>query len=216
MTDQNRQKANRRTITRLFVVAGIMFGFGYALVPLYDLICDVTGLNGKTGRTSLEQFANVNDGRRDGIQREVTVEFTTHASSGLPWEFRPLKNKMKVKLGVPTVALFYARNTSAETITGQAIPSVAPNRAAPHFKKTECFCFSKQTLKAGEAKEMPVQFVINPKLSKEVDTITLAYAFFNADKDSAKKYGGTPGEEPANQNAHAHHAGHDGEHDHKL
>jgi len=216
MTDQNIQKANRRTITRLFVVAGIMFGFGYALVPLYDLICDVTGLNGKTGRTSIEQSVAAQSGDQNGIQREVTVEFTTHASTGLPWEFRPLKNKMKVKVGVPTVAMFYAKNTSVETITGQAIPSVAPSRAAPHFKKTECFCFSQQTLKAGEAKDMPVQFVINPRLSAEVDTITLAYSFFNANKDSAKKYGGTPGEEPANLNAHAHHASHDGEHDHKM
>ena len=187
MTDQNIQKANRRTITRLFIVAGIMFGFGYALVPLYDLICDVTGLNGKTGRTSIEQSVAAQAGDQNGIQREVTVEFTTHASTGLPWEFRPLKNKMKVKLGVPTVAMFYAKNTSGETITGQAIPSVAPSRAAPHFKKTECFCFSQQTLKAGEAKEMPVQFVINPRLASEVDTITLAYSFFNANKDSAKK-----------------------------
>ena len=216
MTDQNIQKANRRTITRLFVVAGIMFGFGYALVPLYDLICDVTGLNGKTGRTSIEQSVAAQSGDQNGIQREVTVEFTTHASTGLPWEFRPLKNKMKVKVGVPTVAMFYAKNTSVETITGQAIPSVAPSRAAPHFKKTECFCFSQQTLKAGEAKEMPVQFVINPKLSSEVDTITLAYSFFNANKDSAKKYGGTPGEESVNHNAHAHHASHDGGHDHKM
>ena len=153
MTEQNINKANRRTITRLFVVAG----FGYALVPLYDLICDVTGLNGKTGRTTLEESIGTQAGDQNRIQREVTVEFTTHASSGLPWEFRPLKNKMKVKVGVPTVAMFYARNTSPETITGQAIPSVAPSRAAPHFKKTECFCFSQQTLNAGEAKEMPVQ-----------------------------------------------------------
>lgn len=210
MTDV--KKANSRTVKRLFVVAGIMFGFGYALVPLYDLICDVTGLNGKTGQTTLEQAASDNDA--SAVAREITVEFTTHASSGLPWEFRAVKHKMKVNVGEPAVAMFYAKNTSGETITGQAIPSVAPNRAAPHFKKTECFCFTQQTLKAGEARAMPVQFVINHKLDPEVEVITLAYSFFNADKNSAKKYGG----QPADQTTHDHHVHmkHDDGHERNL
>lgn len=207
MADKSVQQANTRTVKRLFVVAGIMFGFGYALVPLYDLICDVTGLNGKTGQTTLEKAISENEA--DAVEREITVEFTTHASSGLPWEFRAMKHKMKVKVGQPTVAMFYAKNTSSETITGQAIPSVAPSRAAPHFKKTECFCFTQQTLKSGEEKEMPVQFVVNSKLDPEVEVITLAYSFFNADKNSAKKYGG----EPAEHTTHDHHAHMNHKHD---
>ncbi|MDH5633404.1 MAG: cytochrome c oxidase assembly protein [Gammaproteobacteria bacterium] len=231
MTDQSNQnndsvrQANSRTVKRLFVVAVIMFGFGYALVPLYDLICDVTGLNGKTGRTTLEQVAarqQVDAAATDTAtdSREVVVEFMSHTSTGLPWEFRPMSKKMTVKIGQPAVAMFYARNTSGDTITGQAIPSVSPNKAGPHFKKTECFCFSQQTLKPGEEKEMPVQFVINSKLDPEVKVVTLSYSFFNAEKDSAKKYGGEPGEAPANHNSHEHHAHsqqqHEAGQDHKL
>lgn len=182
----NPATANKRTLVKLSLVAVAMFGFGYALIPLYDLLCDITGINGKTGRTDAVAAAKADV----DTSRWVTVEFTGQSTSGLPWEFKPMQHKMKVHPGETVVAMYYARNTSNEVITGQAIPSVVPNRAAPHFKKTECFCFTQQTLQPGESKEMPVRFVVNAKLPQMVETITLSYAFFNTDKVSAKKYGG--------------------------
>lgn len=186
MTEEKTRRANKRLIGVLATVAVLMFGFGYVLVPLYDLLCEVTGLNGKTGKTDI---VAAEDQQQD-VTRLVTVEFTGHTDTGLPWEFRALQKKMQVTPGKLMVAKYYARNTSNETITGQAVPSVAPNRAASHFKKVECFCFSKQTLKPGEAKEMTIRFIVDSRLAKEVDTITLSYAFFNTDKVSARKYGG--------------------------
>jgi cytochrome c oxidase assembly protein subunit 11 len=178
-----------------------MFGFGYALVPLYDVLCQVTGLNGKTGRAEAEPRAAVSD-------RVVTVEFMGNATSGLPWEFRPLTKRLDVRLGETMEVKYYVRNLTQDTITGQAIPSVAPGLVATQFKKIECFCFSQQTLKPGEAREMPVRFVIDPEIDRSVHTITLSYAFFNTDKASAARYGG----EANTTAAHAdhHHGAHGG------
>ena len=204
---QNLKRVNRRTLLRLGVVAIAMFGFGYALVPLYDLICDITGLNGKTGRVDA---ANVQAAEVDQ-SRWITVEFTGHTTSGLPWEFRPLQKKMRVHPGETAVANYYVSNNTDETITGQAVPSVVPGRAAPYFKKIECFCFSQQTLAPREAKEMPVRFVVDAKISSRVDTITLSYAFFNTDKASAKKYGGdSMAVNHDGHHVHAHQAAPDG------
>ena len=124
--------------------------------------------------------------------------------SGLPWEFRPLQNSMRVHPGLPAVAHYQARNGSAENITGQAVPSVAPNAAASHFRKLECFCFTQQTLKGGESRRMPVQFVVDPALPRNITTVTLSYAFFNADRVSARKSGGAPAE-PAGVQVHEQH-----------
>lgn len=198
MSRQKAEHDNRRVSLKLAGVALGMFVFGYALVPLYDVICDVTGLNGKTGRAE----ATV----RDKVDRDrwVTVEFTGNSMSGLPWEFRSLQKSMRVHPGEVAIAYYEARNTAGEAITGQAVPSVAPNRAATHFKKIECFCFSQQLLKAGENRKMPVRFVVSTDLPKEVGTVTLSYAFFNADQLSAKKYGGSAPEVAS----HEHHTDH--------
>lgn len=177
----------KRTVIKMALVAVGMFAFGYALVPLYDWACDAMGLNGKTGRL---EAAAVSDS--DPSARTVTVEFTGHTNSGLPWEFRPMTKRMDVRVGDTVVVNYYVRNTTAETITGQAVPSVAPSRAAPYFKKIECFCFTQQELKPGEGREMPVRFTVLPDIAPEVQTITLSYAFFNTDKASARKYGGEP------------------------
>ena len=143
--------------------------------------------------------------------RWITVEFTGHTTSGLPWEFRPLQKKMRVHPGETAVANYYVRNNTDEPITGQAVPSVVPGRAAPYFKKIECFCFSQQTLAPREAKEMPVRFVVDAKISSRVDTITLSYAFFNTDKASAKKYGGdSMAVNHDGHHVHAHQAAPDG------
>ena len=185
------KQSNKKSLRVMIVVVALMFGFGYALVPLYDLLCDITGLNGKTGRISatevnrditlaVTQHFSLKD-------RWVTVQFISNTGPGLPWEFRPLVNKVRVRPGEQTVVEFVVRNTSNETITGQAVPSVVPSRAARHFKKIECFCFSNQQLKPGETKKMPVRFVVEPKLDKRVDTIVLSYMFFNTDKESVKR-----------------------------
>jgi len=179
---QGTEKANRRTGWRLALVVVGMFAFGYALVPLYSVICQVTGLNGKTGR------ADAVDAPVDN-SRWVTVQFTGSTMNGLPWQFKPLQNSVRVHPGEVAEIYYEARNPTKEIITGQAVPSLAPNEAALHFKKIECFCFTHQTLKPGESRKMPVRFFIEPSLAKSVSTVTLSYSFFNVDQASAKKYG---------------------------
>lgn len=172
-------RASRRTAAKLFAVALAMFGFGYALVPLYEVACQVLGINGKTGR--VEAAAGVVD-----TSRTIRVEFTGQVMAGLPWEFRPMVKHLEVHPGETVVVNYYARNTALEAIVGQAVPSVAPSRAAPYFKKIECFCFTRQELQAGEGVEMPVQFTVMPDVGPDVHTITLSYAFFNADTGGAR------------------------------
>ena len=197
---KNLVKANRRLAVKLGIVTLAMFGFGYALAPMYDLMCQAFGLNGKTGRLEAQAAA----AKPVDVSRTVTVEFTGLATTGLPWEFEPMTRKLEVHPGEPQEVKYYVRNTGNETITGQAVPSVAPGVTAAHFKKIECFCFSQQTLKPGEAREMPVRFVVDPALDKNVQTITLSYTFFNTDKAQAKRYGG----EALAQSGHGDHAHH--------
>jgi cytochrome c oxidase assembly protein subunit 11 len=182
---ENRQasleQANRRTSKKLFVVAILMFGFGFALIPLYSVLCKVTGMNGKTD-TVVALPTTVD------TSRTITVEFTGLANSGLPWNFKPVQNEIKVHPGEVRVVKFIARNYSAEKITGRAMPSVAPNRSARYFKKLDSFNFTPQTLAAGETKEMPVRFYVDTKLPKGVDRITLSFTFFNQDGESSAKY----------------------------
>lgn len=177
----------------MVVIAVFMFGFGYfVLVPLYDYLCEITGLNGKTGRLDTAQgnttmaysVADV----FGGDNRWVTVQFTSSMGKGLPWEFKPLVSKMRVRLGEQNIAYYTAHNNSSETITGQAVPGVVPGRAARYFKKVECFCFTKQVLKPGETKKMPIRFVVQKGLDKRVEFVVLSYTFFNTDKASTKKY----------------------------
>lgn len=194
---QQRAHANKRLAWKLALVVVGMFGFGFAMWPMYIVLCDITGLNGKTGKLEADAVAAVKTDRA----RTVTVQFTGLATSGLPWEFRPLTKKLDVHPGELIEVRYYVRNTSDETITGQAIPSVAPGRSAEHFKKIECFCFTQQTLKSREAREMPVRFMVEPGLAREVEEITLAYTFFNTDKTSAQKYGGSASQD----HTHAHH-----------
>ncbi len=183
MTTDVRQ-ANRRTLRKLVLVVIGMFGFGYALVPLYNVFCDLTGLRlTDQGRSTVA--AVVDEVDKD---RWVTVVFTGNAMSGLPWEFKPKQTSIRVHPGEATDAIYVVRNLAAEPIAGQAVPSVTPLKATSHFKKTECFCFTRQELQAGEVMEMPLRFVVDPDLPEDVTTVTLSYAFFNADKVSSKKY----------------------------
>ena len=165
-----------RTAKKLFVFAIAMFGFGYAMVPLYDVFCDVTGINGKTGEISQsEAKAGVVD-----TDRLVTVEFDTNVNNALPWKFKAENYKMEVHPGEIATAVFIAENESDRSIVGQAIPSVAPSQASLFFNKTECFCFTQQVLAPGERKEMIVRFVVDSKLPKKISTMTLSYTFFEA------------------------------------
>lgn len=162
---------------KLAVFALLMFGFGYALVPLYNVFCDITGLNGKTGEIEL---SSVKDLLID-YDRIITVEFDTNVNSELPWKFQPKYRHMKVHPGEINEAVFVAVNLSDVAVTGQAVPSVAPQQASLFFNKTECFCFTRQTLAPHETKEMIVRFVVGTDLPKKISILTLSYTFFVAE-----------------------------------
>lgn len=174
---------NNRTARKLGLFALAMFGFGYALVPLYDVFCEVTGLNGKTGELSAEF---INDLVID-YDRTVTVQFDTNVNDNLPWVFKAQDKKLKVHPGEVAEAVFIAVNTSSSAVTGQAIPSVAPAQASLFFNKSECFCFNRQTLAAFEEKQMVVRFVVDTDLPNKISTMTLSYTFFVAPELTADK-----------------------------
>ena len=171
----NRTQANGKTARRLAVVVLAMFGFGYALVPLYDVLCEITGLGGRTGVVA----AGALDGSVD-TSRTVKVQFLGTVNSRLPWEFRPNVASMEVHPGQVYETTYFARNLSETATIGQARPSVAPSIASLHFNKTECFCFVEQEFGPGEARDMPVRFVLSRDLPADIATVTLSYTFFNS------------------------------------
>ena len=164
-------RQNRRLFARLALVAVGMFGFGYALVPFYYRICEAWGIY-SLGET---RAANVNT--QIDASRSVTIEFDANARN-LPWRFRPLVSHIQVHPGELATVEYEVVNTRGEPVTGQAVPSYGPERAAEYFRKIECFCFSQQTLAPGETRRMPVVFVVDPKLPKDVTNIALSYTFF--------------------------------------
>lgn len=157
-------------ITLFFVI--LMFGFSFALVPLYRVVCKVTGLNGGVNVSEIHSTATAN------TKRFITIQFISTTNENLPWEFYPKKNSLTVYSEEKAEMLFYAKNNSKQTMTVQAIPSFAPPVSARYFHKIECFCFRKQTLKAGEAKWMPVIFWVDHAMPKDIHVITLAYTLF--------------------------------------
>ena len=181
METDERKAANRRVAKRLGITAIAMFGFGFAMVPLYDVFCDITGLNGKTGRMETEAALS----QKVDEDRLVTVEFVASVNSELPWEFRPMIRRIKVHPGEVTEVNYFARNKTDKLVAGQAIPSLAPGLAAKYFNKTECFCFTRQVLQPGESKEMPLRFVVDPQLPEEVRTVSLSYTFFPAENEKS-------------------------------
>jgi cytochrome c oxidase assembly protein subunit 11 len=164
-------RSNHRMMTRLSIFAVAMFGFGFALVPFYEKICQVTGINNLIKPAVAVENTQVNK------SRWVTLEFDANAH-GLQWDFKPVQRSVRVHPGEMVQIEYDVRNNGASAIVGQAIPSYSPKHAAPHVKKLECFCFKQQPLQAGEAKRMPVQFVIDSTLPESVNTITLSYTFF--------------------------------------
>lgn len=166
-----REKANRRLMVRLSIFAVAMFGFGFALVPFYEKICEVTGIN-----NLIKPAAAVENTQVDK-KRWVTLEFDAN-SHGLEWDFRPVQRSVRVHPGEMIQIEYEVKNNGDKAIVGQAIPSYGPKHAAPFVKKLECFCFTQQPLQAGEGKRMPVQFVIDSTLPADLSTITLSYTFF--------------------------------------
>ena len=172
---------NRRMLGKLAVVAALMFGFGYALVPMYRAICDALGINvlsvserrvaqGWLGSSQAKGNSQVD------TTRTITVEFDANARG--PWSFKPAVSSLQVHPGELATVTYHFRNEQNRTMAAQAIPSYAPRQASAHFNKLECFCFNEYTLAPGEQKEWPVVFVIDPKLPRDVTTITLSYTFF--------------------------------------
>ncbi len=169
---------NKTSPLKLALIPLLMFGFGFAMVPLYDVICDITGLNGKTGRIQAAEI----DADRVDRSRTIEVRFLANTSSGLPWSFEPLVKKMEVHPGQVYEAMYRVRSTSGDSTLGQAIPSVSPGLAAEYFNKTECFCFTQQALEGYESRDMPLRFVVGTDISDKIEQITLSYTFFSQEQ----------------------------------
>jgi cytochrome c oxidase assembly protein subunit 11 len=168
---------NGRMLGKLAVVAGLMFGFGYALVPLYKAICDALGINvlsvsERGGPVSRQMPANTQVDKT----RTVTIEFDANARG--PWDFKPAQRSLQVHPGEVATVMYEFRNVQNRTMAAQAIPSFAPMNSAAHFNKLECFCFNEYTLQPGESRQWPVVFYVDARLPKDVTTITLSYTFF--------------------------------------
>ena len=166
-------RANRTLIVKLAAMACGMFAFGFLLVPIYDVLCDLAGIGGKTNTSPV-----IVDTQSPDQSRTVTVEFVASVNEYAPWEFHPTLPSMKVHPGDFYDATFYARNLTDRHLTGQAVPSIAPGLAAKYFRKTECFCFTSQEFAAEESKNMPLRFIVDPDLPDHIDRLTLSYTFF--------------------------------------
>jgi cytochrome c oxidase assembly protein subunit 11 len=184
---------NRRMFGKLLVVVVAMFGFGYALVPMYRSICEALGVNVLTlselRSTNWAGGETVRNSQVD-LSRTITVEFDANARG--PWDFKPEQRSLQVHPGEMTTVMYEFRNVQDRTMVAQAIPSYAPMQAGAHFNKLQCFCFSEWTLAPGESKRWPVVFVVDSKLPREVKTITLSYTFFEVGGKFPQAPAGTP------------------------
>jgi len=165
---------NKKVASKLLLIVFGMFGFGFALVPLYDVFCDITGLNGKTNDTAVTYV-------EDGVDtsRTINVQFISRTAQGIPWQFEPMQKEIKVHPGEVKFVKFYAKNESTRAIIGQAVPSVSPGLAAEYFQKIECFCFTQQPLEGGEEVEMGLQFYVDLELPEDISTLTLSYTLYD-------------------------------------
>ncbi|MDP4945627.1 cytochrome c oxidase assembly protein [Alishewanella sp. SMS8] len=165
---------HRTLVSKLLLVVLLMFGFGFALVPLYDVFCDITGINGKPSATPATVLANNID-----TSREVTIEFLARPNKDMPWIFKPEIRRLTVHPGEIYVMNYIAENPTSRMIVGQAVPSVSPGQAALYLHKIECFCFTQQQLAGGNNMLMPVQFYVDPALPAQFSTITLNYTLYD-------------------------------------
>jgi cytochrome c oxidase assembly protein subunit 11 len=167
-------RANRQLLLKLLGFAAGAFAFGYALVPLYDVLCDVSGFGSEKRLAQRSVFA----GKADET-RTITVEFLAELPSVGNWEFRPVLQSIQIHPGQLYTADFIAKNLTGRDTVAQAVPSMAPTKVAPYFHKTECFCFTPQSFKKGEERALPVRFVVDPAIPRDIDRITLAYTFYD-------------------------------------
>ncbi len=178
MSQPAKQTVPRSQLLKIVLVPILMFGFGFALIPLYDIYCDITGQNGKTGRIEVTSIDELNA----DTSRTIEVRFLAQTNTGLPWSFEPVVKTMQVHPGQVYEAYYRVRSSSQDITLGQAVPSVSPGQAAQHFNKTECFCFTKQELAAFETREMPLRFIVGRGIADEIKEITLSYTFFSLDQ----------------------------------
>lgn len=172
MNDSSQSKRLKRLVLWLSLLAVAMFFFSYALVPLYNVICKQLGVNGKPANYSVANDSTIDE------TRSIKVEFLSTVNADLPWEFKPLTKSITVHPGENTKLSFYAKNHSNHTMTVQAIPSVTPGNAAKHLKKTQCFCFTQQTLRAHHDMTMPIIFHLDNTLPEDIHELTLSYTLF--------------------------------------
>lgn len=174
MSEQFNDSPNKKLVVKLVAIVFGMFTFGFALVPLYDVFCDITGINGKTNETAVVYEATNID-----KERLITVEFITKTTTGMPWAFEARTERIQVHPGELNTVEFYVRNPAFRDIVGQAIPSVSPGTAAIYLNKTECFCFNNQPLPSGEEAVMPMQFYVDPQIPEELTTFTVQYTLYD-------------------------------------
>ncbi len=163
----------KKTLKRLLIAVPLMFAFGFALVPLYDVFCEVTGINGKVFQSKNVDKLVIEDGRPIGLQ------FISTNNENMPWVFKPSEEVMTISTGKYYTATFYVKNTTNKKMTAQAVPSVAPSNAAAHLKKLECFCFEQQVLMPGEEALLPVKLLVSNELPKNIKNIILSYTIFD-------------------------------------
>lgn len=175
ISDSQRKK-NKRLLIWLSAIGVGMFFFGYALVPLYNVMCSAWGINGKSSMRADPNDTNIDKSRL------ITVQFLGNTNANLPWQFKPLTHTITLHPGENAKLSFYAKNLSDHTMTVQAIPSITPGLAAKHLKKTECFCFTQQTFQSQQAMQMDVIFHIDTELPKNINTLTLSYTLFEFKK----------------------------------
>lgn len=171
------QRSNARVVGWCLAGVAGMFAFGFALVPLYEVFCEITGINGKTSGRYESTEVTVPD-----RNRTVTVQFTAQNGPGMPWEFGPVVRSIEVHPGEPTTVHFRAVNPTSDTMTAQAVPSLAPSEGTLYFHKTECFCFNQQQLKAGESIDMPLVFIVDQDLPPDIHKLTLSYTLYDQQK----------------------------------
>jgi cytochrome c oxidase assembly protein subunit 11 len=176
-----KRRANRKLVRALLIMTAGSFAFGWALVPLYDVLCRAAGIGNaeaKAGKAVVRESIDPN--------REVTIEFLAEPASVGSFDFRPKKASMRIHPGKLYDAVFYARNLTSQAATAQAVPSISPTGTAKYFHKTECFCFSAQKFAAGEGRDMAVRFIVDPQLPNFVDKVTLAYTFYDTTQSATR------------------------------
>ena len=183
----NPARSNKKLLVLLTCVTVGMFGFGFAMVPLYSVFCEALGIklgSGGSGKITQDIAAYESD-----EERWITIQFDTSVDAALPWEFRASEDFMKVRVGELTETTFFAANLAEQAVTGHAVPSIAPAEASIYMAKTECFCFNRQLLASGEAQDMPVRFIIDPEIPDKIKVLTLSYRFYRSEETAQQGNG---------------------------